>query len=947
MLERTVATPHHRRHARAARHAGIGGRWTTVLSFLLLMLVCRDARAQTTGGIRGFVKDDTGSVLVGVTVEATSPARIGGAAIEITDAQGLYNIENLPPGEYTLVYSLQGFGMIRRENLRVEVGRTIQADVQLKIGNVEQSITVSGESPVVDAVHAGLTTNFNNELLQNIPTIRLGYFDVITYAPSVKLNQVSNCVKFIVFGSSSDQNSYQYDGIEINAPSNGGVWDYPSPDMIQEVQVKAIGASAEYFNFQGGVINIVTKSGSNQFRGTGSMFTVPSRLVANNTPNEQFPYRLKFDQQVTWEMGGPIRKDRLWLYGMIPWSRAQDSFPGVDPSLTGSPGKGWKPFLKATWRASSRDNVDGMFSSDNWRFPANASRESPIFTQTVEHMKTPKFIGHWTRTLGGATLFELKGGAIFIRDYIVPFSDDFTTPRRTDLATGLVTGNAATGSNNDQTRATLDASLAHHASGFISGSHDFKFGVQFMNGRARSNTLTINGATYTDFNGEPYQATFRSPAVTGARFPSVGTYINDNWSVNDRITLNLGVRFDHVTGEIPPMSSQVTLVGLTSGVTALSSPTNVEYPGIENVLRFDNFSPRLGLTYRLDASGKTILKTHYGRYYGKVTAGMFNNLSPGSTPTDTRRWNPVTRAYDIPVTFVDSRSNYAVDPDLRSQYTEQVFVGIERQVMADMGVDVTFVYKKPHDFVRLQDVRGTYAPRNIVDVFRDQSYPLTVWNLTSPSSQQLFMVTNRDDIHQEFKSVVFQTYKRFSSSWQAQGSYTWQDSKGFATGSVTGNGNEDFQSLSPTGAAFRTPNEMINAYGPMPTNNTHSIKVSSTYQAPFDFHFGMKYSYESSRPIGRLITVRGLSQGTVTVLAEPRGSYTMPATKDLQVRIDRDFRLTASQKIRLSMDIANILNTGTVLSVRNNSSQTGNANFGQTLSVVRPRAVLFGVRYQF
>jgi len=240
-------------------------------AFAIGALLATAASAQTaTGGIRGFVKDGTGAVLVGVTIEASSPARIGGAAVDVTDAQGLYQFENLPVGAYTVTYSLQGFTTVRRADIRVEVGRTVQADVQLQIGNVEQSITVSGEAPVVDALHAGVTTNFNSELLANVPTARQSYFDVVTFAPSVRINAVPNDSRFVIMGSSSDQNSFQYDGVDISAVSNGGVWDFPSPDMMQEVEVKTTGASAEYFNFQGGVVNIVTKSGSNTLRGMWS-----------------------------------------------------------------------------------------------------------------------------------------------------------------------------------------------------------------------------------------------------------------------------------------------------------------------------------------------------------------------------------------------------------------------------------------------------------------------------------------------------------------------------------------------------------------------------------------------------------------------------------------------------------------------------------------------------
>src|SRR5262249_7439217 len=267
---------------------------------LLALAVATTAQAQTaSGGLRGFVKDGTGAVLAGVTVEAASPARIGGPAVEGTDAPRLYHLAKLPPREDTLVYSLPGVATLTREGIRGEVGRTIQVDAALNVGAVEQSITVTGESPVVDALNAGVTSNFNKDWLQSVPTARQSYFDVVTYAPSVKINQVPNDSRFVIFGSSSDQNSFQYEGVEISAVSNGGVWDFPSPDMMQEVEVKAVGVSAEYANFHGGVINIVLKSGSNQFHGIESAYWTPPGWVGNNTPNEKFPYHVDYNRQAT------------------------------------------------------------------------------------------------------------------------------------------------------------------------------------------------------------------------------------------------------------------------------------------------------------------------------------------------------------------------------------------------------------------------------------------------------------------------------------------------------------------------------------------------------------------------------------------------------------------------------------------------------------------------
>ena len=148
----------------------------------------------------------------------------------------------------------------------------------------------------------------------------------------------------------------------------------------------------------------------------------------------------------------------------------------------------------------------------------------------------------------------------------------------------------------------------------------------------------------------------------------------------------------------------------------------------------NTWSPRLGITVRADNSGKTVLKANYGRFYGKLATSMFNSMSPGATPTTTLRYNTATRAYDIPFSFVDNRINFSVNPDLRNQFTDQLFIGLERQLFANMGVNLSFVWKEESDFIRLQDVRGTYAQRAIVDTFEGRTFPLTC--STSPARRR-------------------------------------------------------------------------------------------------------------------------------------------------------------------------------------------------------------------
>jgi outer membrane receptor protein involved in Fe transport len=613
---------------------------------------------------------------------------------------------------------------------------------------------------------------------------------------------------------------------------------------MQEVQVKAIGASAEYHSFQGGVVNIVTKSGSNDFRGMGSFYVIPGKWVGNNTPNERFPYTIHYNQQATFELGGPINRDRIWFYGILPANRSSTTGVGVDPSLDRAGGKSYKPFLKGTVRLSDGSNLAGGWNNNMFCCNATATRTAPLITQTVEHGHNPVVYSQYTQTFGNATLLEIRGGGIYIRDNFTPYSDDFETPGRSDQGTGASSVNGTTATKQFHNRTTIDASLAHTTSSFGAGTHDLKAGLQTAFATQRSVTARFSGVSYTDLNGQPYRATFSEPSATGGRVRSFGSYLQDNWTVSDILTLNLGLRVDRTLGDIPSLSSGADIQGIEG---ASFSPPVKEYPGVEDVISFTTVTPRLGLTVRLDRSGRTVFKSTYGRFYGKLATGMFASLSPGGAVTTVREFNRATGQYDIPVS-VSTPANFAVDPELTNQYTDQFSAGIERQISGGMGLSVSFVYKNEGDFIRLRDVRGLYAPRDIVDTFDGRSQTITVQTLTSGVGSQLPQVSNRGDLDQEFTGLVFEVNKRFSSSWQANSSYTWQDSKAFGGGSVSGSTQQDFSGLSAGGGYGRDPNDLINAFGPTATNSSHSFKLSTAYVAPWGINIGGRYSYESGRP---------------------------------------------------------------------------------------------------
>jgi hypothetical protein len=892
------------------------------------------ARAQTAGGgIRGIVRDATGAILAGVTVEATSPALIG-TRVEVSDSQGLYQLERLPLGIYRVVFTLPGFTTVVRENVRVEAGRTIDIDSTLAVGAVAETVTVSGASPVVDSLHAGTTTNFNLELLQNIPSTRTSWFDTVAFMPAVRTDQqTANSATFLLYGSNSDQNSYQFEGMDITGLGSGIVWDFPNPDIIQELQVVGVGASAEHAGFQGGIVNLVTKSGSNRFKGRASFFLTEDSMVSNNTPNEPLPYQVDYYQDYTWEIGGPVKKDRVWFAAIFELLRYRQSQVGVDINFAPKLQR-FRDFFKVNAKLSASDLLDVAYNDNNYDSAGQTSRTRPPETVVRDRGHNPIVTTRWTRTMGSSTVLEARGGYMYAIDKNTPPNGDFETPGRFNISTGDYSVNIQSASYSTFQKPSLAAALTHHASDFLKGSHEFKFGVQF----APQNSIVGSGPFmgnkfYYDLGGLPYYVLVREPNANAGRVATSGVFVQDNWTT-DRVTLNLGVRFDHTSADVPATNQR----------DAQFEETDHVYAAIPDLIGFNDMSPRLGLTVKLDSTGKTVGKVSYGRYYGRLNTNMFSAISPGNTVTNAFLYTPATGLYDRPYFTTNPNINYAIDPDLHNQYTDQLFIGLEREVLPDLGVEVSYIRKKEQEFLRVDDVRGVYAPQPFVDTFRGQSQTLSVLNLQGASSTSLFQVTNRDDFRQDYNSVVLSAYKRLSSAWQLHGSYQWQQARGLAGGGL-GIGSQAFSGLG-TGGFGRDPNDLTNAYGRFASDSTHSAKVNFTFEAPLGIHVGLRESFETGRPYGRLITVRGLRQGNRNILAEPRGTYELPSTNNFQIRLDKDFRFGADRRFRVSLDIFNVFNEATPVSVRNNSSQ-GEALFGQSLEVFAPRRAMVGFRIEF
>jgi len=297
--------------------------------FSLLLLFCLTNSLvysqRLTGILRGTVTDEQGELLPGVTVEIESPALIGGKKAMVTSPSGVFVFASLSPGSYTATFTLSGFQGIKREKIVVSVGKTISLDVAIKQAGIEETVNVIGAAPVVDVTKSGTSTTYDRQLLENIPKTRFTYMDIMFWAPGISMNETGSEEWHTSLGSAGWSDNYLVDGVDTSFDWNGTTWVWNNPDIYQEGEIVAVGAPAEYGDFQGAVVNVVTKSGGNDFHSALNVYSTPSRLVGNNVPGAEYPYKVGKNWDLGFDLSGPIKKDKIWFYGNAQWKRYEYS----------------------------------------------------------------------------------------------------------------------------------------------------------------------------------------------------------------------------------------------------------------------------------------------------------------------------------------------------------------------------------------------------------------------------------------------------------------------------------------------------------------------------------------------------------------------------------------------------------------------------------------------
>jgi outer membrane receptor protein involved in Fe transport len=920
----------------------------TLVSLLLLGSFTAEAQI-TTGTLFGTVRDESGGVLPGATVSITSPALIGGPKETVSTETGVFRFAGLSPGLYNMSITMPGFGTYNEEGLRVVVGGTTEKNIVLTVASVSETITVTGESPVVDTKATDISTNYTREWVEMAPIRRFTFFDLINAAPGVNQN-TSSSSRSSSFGGGTDDNSYQLDGTDFTAPLTGAAWPWPNTDVIEEIEVLSLGAPAEYGQLQGAVFNVVTKQGGNNLDGNVAFYYQNQSLTGRNTTDAQddgLPYNRNKFNDLTINVGGPVVKDKFWFFGSYQYQRDYDSQPGTDPTYP-SKSDADRIFFKLTYQASEKNKLMFALHNDYYRIPGRPSALQAPESVGVESGNNPSPNLTWTSVIDDKTYFEVRYSGFYGKDHGDPLQPGLarSRPYYYDVATGERYGGTYSWYDGVSQKTAFAGKISRFADNFLGGSHDFKFGVQYNSGGGKY-TYAYNNYIYTSY-GEPYYGTYQLPLQQVGWVNAIGVFADDSYRIGDNFTLNLGVRYDHQRASFP--ESPV--------VDKDGNPTGATNAGVDNLFTWNSVSPRLGFNLKLTKDGKTTLKGHWGRYYKGIVTGEFQGAGPGITPKYSFSGFYDANGAPIGLELVSDNSQLKIDPNYKNPYTDQFIVGFEREVARDLALSVNYIYKKGNRVSAWQEIGGQWATVPYTD---DQGVDATgrtfnVYSLLSDPSDRIFLLTNPDpsirgeETFTKYHGVSLQGTKRMSNHWQMTASLVLSKS----TGVIASSGKSPTQGTdtSANNSTFgQNPNDYVNLTSDSRLTNDRptNFRLQFVYQLPAEITLGANFTYQTGKPYGRQIRLPASDVGvTSTIYADENGltdSRRVADWKVLDLRIQKTFSFTSDLRLALFGDALNLFNSDAYESVGSRSGTS--SSFGLPTRYIFPRRLMIGAKILF
>jgi hypothetical protein len=875
----------------------------------LLLLVSTAALAQTTGSVGGRVNDSSGGAVPGVTVEAKSSAMQGTRTV-VTDPTGTYHILLLPPGDYTVAFRLEGFATETRRAIPVSLDKATTLDITLK-PSASAEITVSGQAPVLDTSSTSLGTNLNTRSIETLPTGR-NYSSIAQVVPGVSTDASNNNPSqstISVYGSSGAENAFFIDGMNTTNVEYGFQGKELNFEFIREVDVKTGGYEAEYGRSTGGIINVITKSGGNQF--TGDVFgyrdsdswQANAKSVVSTAGTTTGFTRDDYGADV----GGYILRDKLWFFGA--YDRVRN---GIDSALPAGPQAG------QIVRSNSRRNLGSGKLTYNV-----APSHSLVFTFLQDPRVDSGAINDNNHALNGEPSTYLGRQDFGGRDYALRYDGGLAS-------SWIVTAQAARHQEKNSVGPATSAGNAieyrdasndffqtggfgliqakdfdrKHVGGsiekFIVGN-DLKGGIEYeketadvtkrMSGGQQvdvfANTVNPSKPIYrhfywttptADVGNAPLSALLASP-----EHKITTLYLQDRWSMQN-FTLNAGVRWDR---------QQI-----------------IDASGVQRIDLKKDYAPRLGFVWDPSGAHRSKLYGSYGRFYEEIPMDLvirsfsferqprIINYSPTSTVPDAKAESDYGTASAILGGFTEPS-----DPNMKNQYLTEYLLGYERELVPNIAVGVKGIYRTYgqviEDFLCAND--GTYCIGNPGQGIMKEIFTLD-YSKTYPAPKP----------KRTFKGVQLDATKRFSDNWQAMASYLYSK--------LDGNYDGEFAPFTNVGADpnisaaydyydfFTNGSDLskITNRGPLSNDRRNQFKVSGVYNTPWSLSVGLAAYWRSGTPLTRY----GYSDayGRYEFFLTERGAEgRTPSNYDADVHLGYPIGLGRA-RLNVLLDVFNILN---------------------------------------
>jgi hypothetical protein len=942
---------------------------SVITAALAVLFVPGMVSAQSSGEIFGRITDTSGAVMPGVTVTLAGPALITPQST-VSLESGAYRFPSIPIGLYSVTFELAGFKRFVRENVRVETGFNAEINARLDVSTVEETVTVSAASPVVDTRSTTTGQVFNQEMLQRIPSARDPWV-VLEQTPGIIMNQQNvggnksgQQSTFIAHGTGNNE-VWNVDGGNVTDMAASASSLYFDFDAFEEIQVQTGGSDASVQS-SGVSVNLITKSGGNTLRGTGRLYVVDNNLQGDNiTPELQEQGAgsgnpIKNIKDYGFDIGGPIVRNKAWFWGAaglndIAVGVVGFTNPGGDPNnpddlfsdITNL--KTYNAKLQYQWDRTNKSTFLYFFN-DKVRNARGAAPNMPpetTFRQTAP-VHNIKASHQWIP--GNRLTVEFQGFSMPNGGFRLDFHEDelIDVQGAIDLATN-VSSRSNQMNDNRRPQTELRADANYFLTSVLGGDHATKFGVGYRNNPVGFSAIRGGRARARFRDGLAVEADLYRDSNTERSLVQYYGYLQDSYS-RGRLTVNGGVRVDYQDDEA--LSSSV---GANPIIPDLLPA--VEFLGADSGVSFTDVSPRLGVTYNLSGDGKTILKGNYAIYWGTgITTAQY--VTPVGEVALRYPWNDlngdrfvqrnelnlnqrlnITGNYD-PASPASPVSPTTVDPNLKNDRTDEFSVGVEHELMENFGVGAAYIRRSYPDYENYTPAIGVlsadYVPVTITRpctsvACTDPSYTVTYYQLpyTQPAQSQ----RRNADRTRKYNGLELTARKRFSNRWMVNASANFQTTKYYY-------GAPDLAYQDPTDVAMLDGAETGTA------NARWLGKLTGLYVLPWqDIGISGFFNARQGYPFNRYILSpsRTGGIGTVNIDIDRWGDVRYDNFYQLDMRVEKQFTFGRT-KWSAAFDVFNLMNSNVVLG-REDQMNSTRANFVE--EVLAPRVARFGVRLSF